>query len=396
MKSITYAGVSTILLFSVAGLQAQAGAFQLNERSAAALGASLSGSVSAASEVTFATFNPAALTTVETFEIGGNISLVSPISNGTVQDGPFAGQGLDADLLGVVPSFAVGYRVTKDLVLGFSTYAPFGLATAYPKFSAVQADGRDSRLTTISFSPSVSYDVLDNLTFGASFDVLYVDARLTSAAVDLDGDDIGYAFSAGLLFEPVEGTQIGAAYHHGYDLNIKTNAFGGLPGLAEASLPNWAHIGVTQSVTDNLRVMAEGRWINWSKFDSIDITTPALAPGPFGSVNDAQNYKDAFFFAVGAEYDVNERFTVRSGVAWDETPTSDRFRTVRVPDEDRIWLSAGASYNMTDSMSIDFAYSYLRALRDPEVTLRNGPLAGTQVKYDGGAHIFSIGGSLKF
>jgi long-chain fatty acid transport protein len=142
--------------------------------------------------------------------------------------------------------------------------------------------------------------------------------------------------------------------------------------------------------------MAEGRWINWSRFDSIDITTPALAGTPFGSVSDIQNYNDAFFVSAGAEYDVSERFTVRSGIAWDETPTSDAFRTVRVPDEDRIWLSAGASYNVTDSISIDLAYSYLRALKDPDVTLRNGPLAGTRVEYDGGAHIFSIGGSLQF
>jgi long-chain fatty acid transport protein len=396
MNTGTYAGLSALLISTLAGSQALAGAFQLNERSAAALGASLSGSVSSARDVTFATFNPAALKTVERFEIGGNISLVSPISDGTVQDGPFAGQELDADVLGVVPSLAIGYRVTPDLVLGFTTYSPFGLKTEYPKFSAVQADARDSKLTSIILSPTVSYDALDTLTLGASFNVLYADARLTSAAVDLEGDDFSFGFSVGLLFEPVKGTQIGAAYHHGYDLDFDSDTFGGFPGQVEASLPNWLQVGVTQSVTDDLRIMAEGHWFNWSRFDSIDITTPALAATPFGSVSDVQNYKDAFFVSVGAEYDVSERFTVRGGVAWDETPTSDAFRTVRVPDEDRIWLSAGASYNLTDSMSIDLAYSYLRALRDPDVTLRNGPLAGTRVEYDGGAHIFSIGGSLRF
>lgn len=396
MKTFLCAGASALLMSTLAGSQALAGAFQLNERSTAAQGASFAGSVSAARDVTFATFNPAALSTVDTLDVGGNISLVSPISNGTIESGPFSGRKLDADVLGVVPSVAIGYRVTPDLVLGFTTYSPFGLKTEYEKFSPVQADARDSELTTISFSPTVSYDVLDNLTLGASFNVLYADARLTSAAVDLDGDDFAFGFSAGLLFTPVKGTQIGAAYHHGYDFDIKTDSFGGFPGEAETSLPNWFQVGVTQSLTDDLRVMAEGRWINWSRFDSIDITTPALAATPFGSVSDIQNYNDAFFVSAGAEYDVSERFTIRGGVAWDETPTSDAFRTVRVPDEDRIWLSAGASYNVTDSISIDLAYSYLRALKDPDVTLRNGPLAGTRVEYDGGAHIFSIGGSLQF
>jgi len=169
--------------------------------------------------------------------------------------------------------------------------------------------------------------------------------------------------------------------------------------VAEASLPNWIQVGVTQSVTDKLRIMAEGRWINWSRFDSIDISTPALEGGAFdslSSVSDVQAYKDALFFAVGAEYDVSDRFTVRGGVAWDETPTTDEFRTARIPDEDRLWLSVGASYDITDSMSADFGYSYLHALKDPEVTLRNGPLAGSKVKYDGGTHIFSLGWSMKF
>jgi long-chain fatty acid transport protein len=302
-----------------------------------------------------------------------------------------------------VPSLAFGYRVNEKLVVGFATYSPFGLSTDYDKFSAVQADGRESDLLTVSFSPMISYDVLDNLTFGASLNVLYAEARLTSAGpvgdLELDGNDWAVGFSVGMLFEPVPGTRIGAAYHHGYDLDLPTDTFLGFSGVAEASLPNWVQVGVTQRVTDDLRIMAEGRWINWSKFDSIDISTPALEGGPFdalSSVSDVQNYKDALFFAVGAEYDVSERFTVRGGVAWDETPTTDKFRTVRVPDEDRLWFSVGASYNLSDSMSADFAYSYLHALRNADVTLRNGPLAGSKVEYDGGAHIFSLGWHLRF
>jgi long-chain fatty acid transport protein len=357
--------------------------------------------------VTFATFNPAALNTVETFEAGGNISLVLPIAEGTIESGPFSGQKLDADVLAVVPSLAFGYRVNEKLVVGFTTYSPFGLKTDYDKFSAVQTNARESELLTISLSPTISYNVVDNLTIGASLDVLYADARLASLGpvgdVELEGDDWGLSFSAGLLFEPVPGTRIGAAYHHGYNLDIPTDTFAGASGVAEASLPNWAHIGITQNVTENMRVMAEGRWINWSKFDSIDISTPSLLGGPFAglaSVSDLQGYNDAFFFAVGTEYDVSERFTLRGGVAWDETPTSDRFRTPRVPDEDRLWFSVGASYNLTDSMSADIGYSYLHALRKADVTLRTsspgGALAGDQVEYDGGAHIFSLGWHLKF
>jgi long-chain fatty acid transport protein len=378
-----------------------AGAFQLNERSTKAIGAALSGSVSAASDVTFATFNPAALTAVEHFEMGGNVSLVAPISNGTVRNGPFAGQEVDADRLGIVPSLAIGYRVTDDLVIGFTNYSPFGLKTQYPVNWVGQADARTSELRTISFSPTISYDVLDNLTLGASFNILYADARLTNAAVNLDGQDVGFGFSVGALFEPIEGTRIGASYHHGYDLDIDTDIFGGLAGgipesagvtgVASASLPAMVQLGITQDITDDLRIMAEGRWINWSVFDSIDVDTSA----GFG-FQAVENYEDAFFVSLGAEYDINEQFTIRGGLAWDETPTTDAFRSPRVPDEDRLWITIGASYAMNESMSLDAGYAYLHALNDPVVTLKNGPAAGTIVDYDAGAHIFSIGGTMRF
>ncbi len=234
MKTVACAGVSALLISTLAVSQAYAGAFHLNERSTAAMGASLSGAVSSARDVTFATFNPAALSTVERFESGGNISLVLPTAEGTIKTGPAAGTELDADLPAVVPAMTLGYRVNKKLVVGFATYSPFGLSTDYDKFSAVQADARESDLLTISLSPMVSYDVLDNLTFGASLDVLYAEARLTSNGgtlgdIELDGNDWSVGFSVGVLFEPVPGTRIGAAYHHGYDLKFKPTRSSAFP-----------------------------------------------------------------------------------------------------------------------------------------------------------------------
>lgn len=381
--------------------EAGAGAFQLNERSAKAMGTSLAGTASAASDVTFAAFNPASLTTVENIEVGGNISIVAPIADGTFQNGPFAGQEYDADRMGVVPTFAAGLRVNEDLVVGLTSYSPFGLKTEYPTNWPGQADGRTSELRMVVVAPTIAYDVLDNFTLGLAVNFAYVDARLTSAAVNLDGSEFAVSFSAGALYEPIEGTRLGAAYHHGYNLGLNTAIFGGLAGgipesagitgTAKTELPSWVQIGVTQDVTDDLRLMVEGRWINWSRFDRIDVSTTAGF-----DFSDAQNYDDAFFVSFGAEYDISDSFTLRGGVAWDETPTNDAYRTVRVPDEDRLWMSAGASYRLTETMSLDAAYSYLHALGNPEVTLRNGPLAGTSLEYDAGAHIFSLGGTISF
>lgn len=387
---------------AIGATEAQAGAFQLNERSAKALGAGLSGSVSAASDVTFATFNPAALKSVESLEIGGNLSGVFPTTDGTFETGPAEGYSFSSSQAAPLASFAAGYRVNESLVVGLTSYSPFGLVTKHPDNFPGAADGTTSDLLTLQISPTVSWELTDKFAIGASVDILYLDVRLNSAITNLDGDDVAFGGSIGALWQPVDGTQIGLAYHSGFDLTTsgtQQNALlGGVsaPLSADASLPGFLQLGVTQEITEDFRLMAEGRWIRWSAFDSLEFSSPALAGTPFASFEEEQNYDDSFFVAVGGEYDVTDAFTMRGGISYDDTPTNDEFRTVRVPDGSRVWFSLGASYAMNEHMSIDVAYNYLRVFEEPDVTLRNGALAGSVIGYEGDVHIISVGGTIKF
>ncbi|MEM6972037.1 MAG: outer membrane protein transport protein [Pseudomonadota bacterium] len=418
---------------------ALAGAFQLNERSTKSQGMSFADSVSGAKDVTYGLFNPAAFSKVVDIEIGGNVSVVAPISDGRT-DELLVNQGIlidgqvdpalpqvaspvpasffgaqsstDADRSGVIPSLAAAYRVNEDLVLAFGNRTPFGLTTENPNNFIGAGDGIQSSLLTVEAQFSASYNILDNLALGASLNVLFIDARLTSSALLLDGHEFEIGFSAGALWEPIPGTSIGLAYHHGYDIDIDEadiDFAAGFPnpalagtsseGTVSASLPATLQLGITQEITPDLRASLEARWINWSVFDSIDIDEDE-----FGfEASDPQDYEDAFFVAAGVEYDILDTTSVRFGMAWDQTPTQDfgsvEGRTVRVPDEDRLWVSVGASHDMQmfgHDMTIDAAYSYLHALNDPEVVIRTGPFAGSTVRYEGGAHIISLGGSLRF
>lgn len=380
----------------------RAGAFQLNERSTKALGTALAGSVSAASDVSFAGFNPAALSGVGTAEIAGNLSAVLPRTDGEIVTGPAAGFGFESGQGAPVGSFAAGYRVNDALVVGLVTHAPFGLETAHPDGFPGAADATTSKLLSLQVSPTVAWEPVDGLTFGAAADILYVDVTLKSAVTELEGEDIAAGFSAGILWEPTGTTNVGIAYHTGFDLETDGDQFNRLLGgvsaplTARASLPGMLQVGITQGVTGDLRVMAEGRFIDWSVFDSLDFSSPGLAGTPFADFSEEQQYEDAFLVAAGAEYDIDQALTLRGGVAYDDTPTTDAFRTVRVPDGDRMWLSLGASYALSERMTVDLAYNYLRVLDDVAVTLRNGALAGSRLDYEGDVHIVSIGGSVRF
>ncbi|MEL6208455.1 MAG: hypothetical protein AAFR47_24675, partial [Pseudomonadota bacterium] len=69
---------------------------------------------------------------------------------------------------------------------------------------------------------------------------------------------------------------------------------------------------------------------------------------------------------------------------------------VRIGHAHRSALDRGSRIDGRRVVIGEAAYSYLFALENPEVELRSGPFAGSIVEYDGGAHIFSIGGSIRF
>lgn len=409
MKATTCAAATAAtVLFALAAETVMAGGFSLRERSANAQGASFAGSTAAANDVTYALFNPAALGQVRSIELGGAISGVLPGVDGDPRGG---GRTVSPGVAAAVPSFAAGYRVTEQLVLGLGVHSPFGLTTDYDDDFIGAADGLRSELITIAVSPMAAFQVTPTLTLGVSGSVIYNDPQLTRAVgvgpngevleAKLNATEIEFAGALGALWDVTPETRIGLALHSGYDITTggtlsaftPTGAPVDLPGDASISLPLSISVGLRQKLTEDVRLLAEFEWSNWSEFDEIAVNVPALAPdNDLGEVTD---YKDSIFVAVGLEYDWNEALTLRTGFAYDQTPTQRASRSARIPDADRIWASFGLSYALSDSMKIDAGYSAI-FFEDTPLTIMNGPAAGTVLDYGGVTHILAIGGSVTF
>ncbi|MEJ2094443.1 MAG: outer membrane protein transport protein, partial [Gammaproteobacteria bacterium] len=76
--------------------------------------------------------------------------------------------------------------------------------------------------------------------------------------------------------------------------------------------------------------------------------------------NTVWDYDDVTRVAVGAEYKYNAHWTLRTGVAYDESPVpSDSLRSPRVPGNNRTWLSLGATWHYLPDLSFDFGYAHL-------------------------------------
>ena len=71
-------------------------------------------------------------------------------------------------------------------------------------------------------------------------------------------------------------------------------------------------------------------------------------------------------YGLGLTYTHSDTWTFRGGIAYDESPISDQYRTARIPGEDRKWVALGASYNYSDHITIDAGYTHI-FVSDPSI-----------------------------
>ncbi|HAI06417.1 MAG TPA: long-chain fatty acid transporter, partial [Pantoea sp.] len=83
-----------------------------------------------------------------------------------------------------------------------------------------------------------------------------------------------------------------------------------------------------------------------------------------------ESYRDAWRIALGTTYFYDKNWTFRTGIAFDDSPVPADKRSISIPDQDRLWLSAGTSYAFDDNASVDVGISYMHG---QNVTVKEGP-----------------------
>lgn len=146
--------------------------------------------------------------------------------------------------------------------------------------------------------------------------------------------------------------------------------------------------------------MADAAWTNWSLFRSLTIVRDN------GNVANSkeENWKDAWFFSIGGAYTPASLsdWTFNLGVAYDQSPVKDEFRTPRVPDNDRTWISAGASYRPMANLELSLGYTHIFVdsadINDTESTSLQGLTLtnSLQGSYDSHVDIVAIGATYRF
>ncbi len=380
------ASVLTFTAASVFAASAHAAGFGIIEQSASGLGSAFAGSAAQVNDSSIQYFNPAGLGEIGRAEAlfavhALDVSLKYTDAGSTL---PPAGlgqlpRGATSDDAGdtlFVPNLHLALPLRWGLTAGLSVSAPYGLKTDYEDPWVGRFQGIHSKLDTLNVNPALGWRINEIVSVGVGASWQRAKATLTNAVMlgaategraRLTLDDSSWGWNAGVLLTPHESMRIGVGYRSRIDQNLTgdvtvTTAAGATvaaasgPTSAAIDMPEQGYFSLAQKFGERLTLLADASFTRWGRIKELRAINTTN-----GATRDLLSFgfEDAWRFALGGEYVLNERWTLRAGVARDESPVSPGVRSVRLPDEDRRWLTVGAQWRLNERFTLDAAYAHI-------------------------------------
>jgi len=343
--------------------------FQLLEQNASALGNAYAGTAAAAEDASTVFFNPAGMTRLPSRQLALSAAGIKPSIRFRNQgSSPLLGseEGGDAGGWALLPALYYAAELQPGVHVGIGVNSPFGLKTEYGSGWIGRLQGIKSDLKTININPGVSYQMNDSLSVGLGVSAERIDAELTSATglaptapvATISGNDWGYGANVGVLWQINPIARLGAAYRSSVKHKLEGTAtnVGALsgPARADVTMPATMTLSAVLALNSKWELLADAAWTQWSKFEKLEVVSAGSGAVISSTV---ENWNDTWRVAVGANYRYADQWKFRFGVAVDQSPVSDQYRTVRIPDNDRTWLAIGAQYKLSEKAALDVGYA---------------------------------------
>ena len=436
--------------------QAAASGFQLREQSVKNLGKANAGSI-VGKDASNVSLNPAAMTNLDQATVQADVTVIDLTAEfsggGNVLGSPAAplggGNGGDPGDPTVVPNMSIVIPMKgalEGLTLGASVGAPFGLATEYEHGWVGRYRALTSDVKAVDLTLSAAIQPTESLSVGIG--LIYERAEATlSKAIDfgtavcaqaapnpattcfnpawplyglyrpqsadglfeVQGASTSIGYVAGLQFRPNARFALGMSHRSEIKHDLKGSLdFQNVPAIlandarfkdgdggARLVTPSITTVSASYGVTDSLRLMADYQKTDWSSLRNVTIKRDngaVVGMEPF-------DWTDTDFYSIGAEFDLGEAITLRAGVGKDESPTNDTHRTPRLPDNDRMLYSIGATWNVSPALSVDAAYQRI-TIDAPTIALPVDAAAGNTStlvgSFDGHANLFGVSAQYRF
>ncbi|HXA26331.1 MAG TPA: outer membrane protein transport protein [Acetobacteraceae bacterium] len=404
-----FAAGQAILVIAVAaffGSAAWAGSgFVLRSQSASTLGSAQAGMTAGADDISTFVFNPAELAYGSGVQFIAGSTLVfstghfEPKSATTVLGTSISGgNGGNSGSQVLLPNVFGAIDLPGGFRLGLAATSTYGLGSYWSDGWIGRYYALNSQLLTTDVMPVISYRPISAVSVAAGLDIQYAEAKTTSAVdfgtidqvlfgglnggqpggsdglVRNDAKSWAVGYMLGVLAEPIDGTRIGLSFHSqirqsltgksnfetggavGASIAAISGAFVSTGVRSDLALPATVTLGVRQELPGRWVLVGDIEWIGWHTLSSLT----SSFDNPLQPISTVPlNWHDSWFGAVGAEYQISDRILLRSGIAYDQTPTSDANRVPAIPNLNSIWVSIGLRYDITDRIAMDFAYGHI-------------------------------------
>ncbi len=345
-------------------------------------------------------YNPAALSEVDGNRLLINGSYINTV-NSVKNNGRKARNKHNDNF---ITTLFANYHITgTDFTLGFGSYVPFGLATAYES-SFVRFAATKTELKTLNVTPAISWHPSEFFSVGAGLSFVHASTLLSQSLcfasvpggcgsegrVRITDTANAFSYNVGVLLKPHERLKIGLTYRARTDLrfdsaNVKFTALGPATTRADIKpipLPPVIDLGVFWQMTPTWGLEFVYEFARWSEFKHIKATfSPTIVQGGGALVLPGftfpQDWKNTSTLRLGSFYRLSENFEIRGGITVEEGPIPGRTLNPAIPGADLLTLNAGIGYKWK-KVTLDLGYMavFYKNRRVSNMELEGTPATG--------------------
>jgi long-chain fatty acid transport protein len=390
-------------------LTANAAGFAIYEWGAR--GQALSGTlVGRADDTSALAYNPAGMTQLEGVHTMAGVTAIMPSTKVTLT-GSFLGPNTvttkTEDNIYLPPHAFLTWQLNDHYWLGLGIFSRFGLGNEYDPAWPGRYQVYDVALETLSVNPNLAIKLTDKLSGSIGLEGMWMSLTqkskvpefpptfnpATDRDLKLEADSIGYGINLGVHYRAFDWLRLGASYRSEIRQDAEGDAKLRAPTGSSTDisgtiiLPATFMIGAAVYPTDRLSIEANVMLMQWSCYESLDITFAApldpLIPFPISAT--PKNWKDVWRYQIGLEYKTTDWLDLRIGYIFDEDPIDPQFADFLLPTNDRHFLNLGAGFHW-GAWNVDVAYSYMHVTERDDVVV-----GGFDAKFhDGNAHKLGV------
>jgi long-chain fatty acid transport protein len=334
------------------------------------------GRTAAADNASTVNTNPAGIMRLDRFEVAFNGVLAASPNHFQIDRNLSTESGgnpkNDDEIVGI-PALGMSLPIGDRFAVGLGFSIPTGFGSDYGKHWAGRYLAQESQLVFMSLQPVAAVRVTDWLSVSAGASIMYTSSK-TKVAINqgvgepdgnfrLEVDGVSAGPVLGLLLEPTPTLRFGADWRGEIDPNLSGKPeFGNLTPATQLLVdtlgltgnhvdidmrsPQNASFGFDWQVSDDVALMGDFTWIDWSRFGRVEIQISDLS----GVIK--SEYKDIYLGTLGIEYRFNERYAAALGFTYVSPGVSNKHRTLSFPLDDYYVTGIGLDARLSEHVDV--------------------------------------------